>query len=156
MVWELLTPERRPDRMPRGGYSRVGGESVWQKQGCDAQSGALARHPWEHLSAALRVHVSEHTLAPSASLAGSQGKAANPRKRAEPQLLTVGQIWLFRALNPDLHKQFLASSASSLMHHYRLSAIWLSAQHLTHSLSPLKKKSMENSQTISVNYFPMD
>ena len=83
-------------------------------------------------------------------------RGAKPRQRAELQLLTAGQIWLFRALNPDLHKQFLASSASSLRHRYHPLAIWLSAQHWTHCLSPLKKKFMENSENISVNYFPKD
>lgn len=54
---------------------------------------------------------------------------------------------------PDLHNQFLASSTSSLMYHYHLLASWLSAQHLTHSLSPLKRKI--HGELIE-HYFPMD
>lgn len=78
-----------------------------QKQGGDLQSRTLAGHPWEHQESLL-VPISEQTLL-LLPLTQSQGKGANLCKRAELQLLTGGQIWLFCVLNPDLHNQFLAS-----------------------------------------------
>lgn len=104
---------------------------AWRKQGCDAQRGAWPDRP-ESISAGRckrRPLNTTHSV-----LLQSQGKRGKSMEESRTAAAYSRTDLAQRAPNPDLYKQFLASSTSSLMHH--LLVIWLLTQLLTHSLIP--------------------